>query len=350
MAQGHRPFKPAPGPRAQPGERTGPGAAVDTPPGQTYPLPRLHHPSPPRPAIAPAPWLPEDPVVSDSVSDPVSGPAAQPAPRPARILEEVKSIVAIASGKGGVGTSTVATNLALTLSARGSRVGLLDADLYGPSIPLMLGINKPPAVTPERKLVPLERHGLKLVSMGFLTNDDSPIIWRGPMVHGIVQQFLSDVLWGELDYLLIDLPPGTGDAQLTLTQLAPLSGAVIVTTPQDVALIDARKGLKMFERVNVRVLGIIENMSSFSCPHCGKDTDIFATGGGERCAAELGVPFLGKIPIDPAVRAAGDAGTPIVAAQPDHPVSKIYRDIAERLVPPLEEIRRATPLELPIIT
>ncbi|MDP3940285.1 MAG: Mrp/NBP35 family ATP-binding protein [Deltaproteobacteria bacterium] len=280
----------------------------------------------------------------------MSGPASKPAPRPARILEEVKSIVAIASGKGGVGKSTVATNLALTLSARGSRVGLLDADIYGPSIPLMLGINKTPAVTPERKLVPLERHGLKLVSMGFLTNDDSPIIWRGPMVHGIVQQFLSDVLWGELDYLLIDLPPGTGDAQLTLTQLAPLSGAVIVTTPQDVALIDARKGLKMFERVNVRVLGIIENMSTFSCPHCGKETDIFDTGGGERCAEELGVPFLGKIPIDPAVRAAGDAGTPIVAAQPDHPVSKLYRDIAERLVPPLEEIRRATPFELPIIT
>ena len=274
----------------------------------------------------------------------------EPAPRQARILEDVKSIVAVASGKGGVGKSTVATNLALALSAGGSAVGLLDADIYGPSIPLMLGINKTPSVTPERKLIPLERHGVKLVSMGFLTNDDSPVIWRGPMVHGIVQQFLSDVLWGELDYLIIDLPPGTGDAQLTLTQLAPLSGAVIVTTPQDVALIDARKGLKMFERVSVPVLGIIENMSTFVCPHCGKETDIFAAGGGERCAAELGVPFLGKIPIDAAVRAAGDGGTPLVAAQPDHPVSKAYRDIAERLVAPLDEIRRATPLDLPIIT
>lgn len=266
------------------------------------------------------------------------------------ILEGVKSIVAVASGKGGVGKSTVATNLALALSKSGASVGLMDADIYGPSIPLMLGISKTPNVTPERKLVPVERFGLKLVSMGFLTDDDSPVIWRGPMVHGIVQQFLSDVLWGELDYLIIDLPPGTGDAQLTLTQLAPLSGAVIVTTPQDVALIDARKGLRMFERVNVPVLGIIENMSYFVCPHCGSQTDIFSTGGGERCAAEIKVPFLGRIPLDGTVRECGDAGTPIVAAHPDHAVSKTYARIAHALVEPLEAIRRAKPLDLPLIS
>lgn len=270
-------------------------------------------------------------------------------PKP-KILEDVKSIVAVASGKGGVGKSTVATNLALALASDGSSVGLMDADIYGPSIPLMLGINKPPSVTPERKLIPLERYGLKLVSMGFLTNDESPIIWRGPMVHGIVQQFLSDVLWGELDYLIIDLPPGTGDAQLTLTQVAPLSGAVIVTTPQDVALLDARKGLKMFEQVNVRVLGIVENMSTFVCPHCGKQTDIFSTGGGEQCAKELGVPFLGRIPIDPAIRECGDTGKPIVAAQPEHAVSKAFAEIARGLVGPLEKIRQATPLDLPLIS
>ncbi|MFQ5457158.1 MAG: Mrp/NBP35 family ATP-binding protein [Myxococcota bacterium] len=276
-------------------------------------------------------------------------PPQQAAAAPPRILEGVKSTVAVASGKGGVGKSTVATNLALALAGTGASVGLMDADIYGPSIPLMLGINKTPSVTPDRKLVPLERQGLKLVSMGFLTNDDSPIIWRGPMVHGIVQQFLSDVLWGELDYLIIDLPPGTGDAQLTLTQIAPLSGAVIVTTPQDVALIDARKGLRMFQQVNVRVLGLIENMSAFLCPHCGKQTDIFGSGGGERCAAELGVPFLGRIPIDPAVRECGDSGKPIVAALPDHPVSRAYAAIAADLVGPLEEIRQATPLDLPLI-
>lgn len=277
-------------------------------------------------------------------------PPPQPGGPKPKILEDVKSVVAVASGKGGVGKSTVATNLALALASDGSSVGLMDADIYGPSIPLMLGINKPPSVTPERKLIPLERYGLKLVSMGFLTNDESPIIWRGPMVHGIVQQFLSDVLWGELDYLIIDLPPGTGDAQLTLTQVAPLSGAVIVTTPQDVALLDARKGLKMFEQVNVRVLGIVENMSTFVCPHCGKQTDIFSTGGGEQCAKELGVPFLGRIPIDPAIRECGDTGKPIVAAQPEHAVSKAFAEIARGLVGPLEKIRQATPLDLPLIS
>jgi len=291
---------------------------------------------------------PEGSLITEVLPLPQPPPPQPGGPKP-KILEGVKSIVAVASGKGGVGKSTVATNLALALAGDGSSVGLMDADIYGPSIPLMLGINKPPSVTPERKLIPLERFGLKLVSMGFLTNDDSPIIWRGPMVHGIVQQFLSDVLWGDLDYLIIDLPPGTGDAQLTLTQVAPLSGAVIVTTPQDVALLDARKGLRMFEQVNVKVLGIVENMSTFVCPHCGKQTDIFSTGGGEQCAAELGVPFLGRIPIDPAIRECGDTGKPIVAARPEHAVSKAFAGIARGLVGPLEEIRQATPLDLPLI-
>jgi ATP-binding protein involved in chromosome partitioning len=271
------------------------------------------------------------------------GPARGP------VLPGVRNVVAVASGKGGVGKSTVATNLALALARTGASVGLMDADIYGPSIPLMLGISRMPQITPERKIVPLERHGLKLISMGFLTNDDSPVIWRGPMVHGIVSQFLSDVLWGDLDYLIIDLPPGTGDAQLTITQTAPLAGAVIVSTPQDVALIDARKGLKMFERVDVPVLGIVENMSFFVCPHCGERTDIFATGGAERCAEELGVPFLGRIPIDPDVRACGDAGLPIVAARPEHPVSAAYGEIAGRLAAQLS-IRSMNAIALPVIS
>jgi ATP-binding protein involved in chromosome partitioning len=275
--------------------------------------------------------------------------AQQPGPQQ-KLLPGVKSAVAVASGKGGVGKSTVATNLALALSGTGASVGVMDADIYGPSIPLMLGIQQTPSVTSDRKLIPLERFGLKLVSMGFLTDDESPVIWRGPMVHGIVQQFLTDVLWGEIDYLIIDLPPGTGDAQLTLTQLCPLAGAVIVTTPQDVALLAARKGLKMFEAVNVPVLGIIENMSFFLCPHCGKQTDIFSSGGGERCAADLKIPFLGPIPLDATVRECGDAGKPIVAAHADHPVSEAYRGIARTLAEQLEAIRRAQPLDLPIIS
>jgi ATP-binding protein involved in chromosome partitioning len=265
------------------------------------------------------------------------------------ILTGVKNVVAVASGKGGVGKSTVATNLALALAGSNAAVGLMDADIYGPSIPMMLGVSRTPDITPNRKIIPIERFGLKLISMGFLTNDDSPVIWRGPMVHGIVSQFLGEVTWGDLDYLIIDLPPGTGDAQLTITQTAPLSGAVIVSTPQDVALIDARKGLRMFERVDVPVLGIVENMSFFVCPNCGHQSDIFSTGGAERCAAELGVPFLGRIPIDPVIRASGDAGQPIVAAQPEHPVSKAYVAIAQRLAAELS-IRNMSTIALPVIS
>ena len=264
------------------------------------------------------------------------------------ILADVKNVVAVASGKGGVGKSTVATNLALALAGTGAAVGLMDADIYGPSIPMMLGVSRMPAVTPDRKIVPIERFGLKLISMGFLTNDESPVIWRGPMVHGIVSQFLGDVLWGNLDYLIIDLPPGTGDAQLTITQTASLAGAVIVSTPQDVALIDARKGLRMFEQVDVPVLGIIENMSFFVCPNCEHRSDIFSTGGAERCAAELSVAFLGRIPIDATIRACGDAGQPIVVSHPEHPVSKAYVEIAQRLAAQLS-IRNMNTIALPVI-
>ncbi len=210
-------------------------------------------------------------------------------------------------------------------------MGLLDADIYGPSMPLMFGINRQPSVDEREQIIPLESHGVKLMSMGFLSNDDTPVIWRGPMVHGILQQFLTRVNWGELDYLVMDLPPGTGDAQLTLVQSAPISGAVIVTTPQEVSLIDARKGLKMFQKVNVPVLGIVENMSYYVCSDCGKRADIFRSGGGERTAKELGVPFLGGIPIDPEVAEAGDIGTPILLKNPESETAKIYQIIAGKV-------------------
>jgi ATP-binding protein involved in chromosome partitioning len=243
------------------------------------------------------------------------------------ILTGVRNIVAVASGKGGVGKSTVAVNLALALQKAGATVGLMDADIYGPSIPLMLNAAGPPKVTADRKIVPKEAHGLRLMSIGFLTGDDSPVIWRGPMVHGVIGQFLSDVDWGELDYLVLDLPPGTGDAALTICQGAPLSGAVIVTTPQEVALIDARKGLKMFQRVNVPVLGIVENMSYFECPGCGGRHTIFGEGGGARAAEELGVELLAQIPIQPDVVQAGDNGKPTVLSNAESPAARAFMDL-----------------------
>lgn len=242
-------------------------------------------------------------------------------------LKQVKNIIAVASGKGGVGKSTVAVNLALALANSSAKTGLLDADIYGPSIPTMLGVMDPPKITPEQKIIPIQKHGLKLMSMGFLSNDDQPVIWRGPMVHGIINQFLNQVDWGELDYLVIDLPPGTGDAQLTLTQNCPITGAVIVSTPQDVSLIDARKGLKMFQKVNVPILGIIENMSLFSCPHCQKDTPIFGHGNVEKICQELAVPFLGYIPIDPEVVLGGDQGLPIIIRNELASASIAFRQI-----------------------
>ena len=248
-------------------------------------------------------------------------------------LSHLGRIIAVASGKGGVGKSTVSTNLALALAAQGLRVGLVDADLYGPSIPGMLGVptDSPPAMTPERKVVPALAHGIKVISMGMLTGDDKPAILRGPMVTKYLRMFITDVDWGQLDVLLLDLPPGTGDIQLTLAQAFPLSGAVVVSTPQDVSLKIARRGLRMLEQVKVPILGIVENMSGFTCPSCGEVTHIFHHGGAERIAVELRVPFLGAVPLDPAVVDCGDAGKPLVAAYPDSPAAAAYRSIASKV-------------------
>ncbi len=247
------------------------------------------------------------------------------------LFKPARHIVAIASGKGGVGKSTTAINLALALLAKGQRVGILDADVYGPSLPRLLGLNKKP-ITENKKLVPLTAWGLQAMSIGFLLEEDSPTIWRGPMVMSALQQMLRDVAWDNLDILVIDMPPGTGDAQLTLSQRTELAGAVIVSTPQDLALIDARKGLNMFQRVNVPVIGIIENMSHFICPSCNERSDIFGHGGAVAEASRLGLPFLGEVPLDIAIRETSDAGTPIVSADPDSPNSAVYHQIAEKVL------------------
>jgi len=256
----------------------------------------------------------------------------------------VKHVLAVASGKGGVGKSTVASNLAVALQQNGHAVGLMDADIYGPSIPTMLGMSGEPEITDidgRRMIIPLQRHGLKLMSLGFLQPEDAPVIWRGPLVMKAVKQFLRDVDWRDCDILIIDLPPGTGDAQLTLTQSAPLDGAVIVTTPQDVSLIDARKGLHMFREVDVPVLGIIENMSVYTCPECGHSEHIFRSGGGRRTADELSVPLLGTIPIDRRVAECGDAGTPMVLVYPDSEASRVFGDIAVAVAAVLGEKEEA---------
>ena len=261
------------------------------------------------------------------------GASSQPPVGPEK-LPGIRHIVAVGSGKGGVGKSTVSVNLALALQHLGACVGLVDADILGPSIPVMLGIptGLPPTQTPEGKMIPAERHGLKVVSMGMLTGDDNPAVLRGPMVGKYLKMFVGGVQWGTLDYLILDLPPGTGDTQLTLAQSMPLSGVVIVTTPQDVSLKIARRGLRMFEKVQVPILGIVENMRTFTCPHCGKSTDIFRRGGGERMCRELNVPFLGALPLDPAVVTCGDEGRPIVAAQPKSVSAQVYAAIATALV------------------
>ncbi|MCU1348260.1 MAG: putative ATPase of the MinD/MRP superfamily (mrp-like)(ATP/GTP-binding protein) [Acidobacteria bacterium] len=253
------------------------------------------------------------------------------------ILEGVTYKIAVASGKGGVGKSTVSTNLALSLRALGFTVGLLDADIYGPSQQMMLGIEGRPQIDEtDEKIMPMERHGIKTMSLGLITDPDTPVIWRGPMVMKALDQFLTDVKWGVLDFMIIDLPPGTGDAQLTLTQKVPLTGAVVVTTPQDVALIDARKGLAMFRKVNVPVLGIIENMSYYLCPHCGEREEIFGHGGGRKTAEMLGVPFLGEVPIDAKVVVGGDSGEPIVVSSPDSPAAAAFRELANQIVKQVE--------------
>ena len=258
-------------------------------------------------------------------------------------LAAVKNVIAISSGKGGVGKSTVAVNLASAIAATGSKVGLMDADVYGPSIPKMLSGRERPG-TQDGKILPVSRYDLKFMSLGLLTDEDTPVIWRGPMATKLVQQFLGDVLWGDLDYLLIDLPPGTGDVALTLTQSAPLTGAVIVTTPQEVAVSVVVRGVRMFEEVRVPILGLVENMSGFVCPHCHRETPIFRQGGGRKAAEDLGLRYLGGIPIDPALALAGDSGTPVVTLSGDaRPVSaRAFEEIAKALLAEVAFVRRET--------
>jgi ATP-binding protein involved in chromosome partitioning len=243
----------------------------------------------------------------------------------------IRNIVAVGAGKGGVGKSTTAVNLALALAAKGARVGLMDADVYGPNIPQMLGVEGQPEVSADRKMIPPEAHGIKVISMGMLVPPDQPVIWRGPMLHGAVQQFMREVLWGELDYLVVDLPPGTGDVSLTMSQSVPVAGAVVVTTPQGVSVSDVRKAVAMFRQLNIPVLGVVENMSYFVCGHCQERTEIFGHGGGERMAEDLKIPFLGEVPIDTRVRSGGDEGKPIVAAAPDAPAAQAFLAIAGKV-------------------
>jgi ATP-binding protein involved in chromosome partitioning len=253
----------------------------------------------------------------------------------------------VASGKGGVGKSTTAVNLAVALASLGQRVGILDADVYGPSLPRMLGISEKPKPLANKKIEPLEAHGVKVMSMGFMVPEDTAMVWRGPMVIGALEQMMREVEWGTLDVLIVDMPPGTGDAQLTMAQRVPLAGVVIVSTPQDIALIDARKGMNMFAKVNVPVLGIVENMSMFICPKCGEQTDIFGHGGARSEAERLGCDFLGEIPLDVAIRVTSDSGQPITASEPDGPHAEAYRDLASAV---LAKISTATTRPAPSIS
>ena len=245
-------------------------------------------------------------------------------------VEGVKNIIAVGAGKGGVGKTTLSVNLAVALAKSGGRVGLIDGDIYGPNVPIMLGM-KSQLATDGQKIIPAEKYGLKVVSMGFLTEDDAPIIWRGPMLHSALQQFFREVRWLELDYLVIDMPPGTGDVALSLGQTVPVAGAVVVTTPQKVSLADSRRAVAMYKKLNIPTLGIIENMSYFVCPGCQKESDIFGTGGGEAMAAELGVPFLGRIPLYQPIREGGDSGVPLMIAEPESPAARAINTAAEQL-------------------
>ena len=284
-------------------------------PGSSSAAPAPHRHSHQSPGVQPV-----------SAHRPPQGAAASPMSRQAEI-PGVAAVIAVASGKGGVGKSTTALNLALGLRDLGLRVGLLDADIYGPSVPRLTGINEKPQLDDNRKMIPIQRFGLAIMSIGFLVEEDTAMIWRGPMVMSAITQMLRDVAWGTLDILVVDMPPGTGDAQLTLAQNVPLKGAVIISTPQDLSLIDARRGLAMFRKVNVPVLGIVENMSYFQCPHCGTRSDIFGHGGARHEAERLGVPFLGEIPLHMSIRTTSDAGNPVVASEPEGPHAAIYRAI-----------------------
>jgi len=246
-------------------------------------------------------------------------------------IQGIRNIVAVGAGKGGVGKSTTAVNLAVALARKGARVGLLDGDVYGPNIPQMLGCSVSPELDGEKRIVPPEAQGIKVISMGMLVPPDQPIIWRGPMLHGAVQQFMRDVAWGELDYLIVDLPPGTGDVALSMAQSVPMAGAVVVTTPQGVSVSDVKKAVGMFRQLNIPVLGVIENMSYFVCGHCQERTEIFGNGGGRKMAEDMSIPFLGEVPIDTRIRSGGDEGQPIVSAAPDAPAAQAFLDLASRV-------------------
>jgi ATP-binding protein involved in chromosome partitioning len=292
-----------------------------------------------------APYSPVEKALADDVREVLADAgldaelsARLPVSTENEVLPGVKNVVAVASGKGGVGKSTVAANVAAGLSELGARVGLFDADVYGPNIPRMFGAEEPPAATPDDEIVAPERFGVRLMSMAFMVGDDDPVIWRGPMVHKVLEQLLDDVQWGELDYMVVDLPPGTGDAQLTLLQTVPVTGAVIVTTPQEVALEDAKRGLEMFGRHDTPVLGIAENMGAFRCPDCGSSHDIFGSGGGQAFAADNEMPFLGSIPLDPEVRERGDGGEPMVHGEGE--TANAFRVLTENVADNVGVLRR----------
>ncbi len=270
-----------------------------------------------------------------------TGPAAGKRLQDKAPITGVKNLVAVASGKGGVGKTTVAVNLAIALKNMGNAVGLLDADVYGPNVPVMLGTNEQPRAVDERTIIPVEAHGLKMISMGLLNPGDKPLVWRGPMLHSVIQQFLRSTQWGALDYLIVDLPPGTGDVQLTLIQSVSVTGAVVVTTPSIVALADVRKAIEMFRQVNVEILGVVENMSYFNCPHCKGRIDVFGHGEGQHMAKTFGVPFLGEIEIDPQIRIGGDTGKPVASLAEDAPGSKSIYAMARNVVARVEVVNQS---------
>jgi len=267
-------------------------------------------------------------------------PGMQPTPQS---LPGISTIIAVGSGKGGVGKTTLAVNLAVALSKLGHKVGLLDADIYGPNVPLMMGTSAQPRIVRENRIEPIEQYGIKLISVGLLNPGDRPLVWRGPMLHQMIRQFLQQVEWGELDYLIIDLPPGTGDVVISLVQTVPITGAVVVTTPSDVSLQDGRKAIEMFRQVKVPILGIAENMGHFNCPHCGKEIDIFSKGGGERTASQFGLPFLGRIELDPEIRKGGDMGKPVALEGPDSLRAKSIYDLAKGVVARVQEQKATQP-------